>query len=112
MSSRIDFESMQWEKVDAGGMYGKVKKWLGNGRRIRVVEFTPRWNETEWCRVGHSAYVISGKLSLRFESGDKPLDVARGQAFSIPLGTKHKATCKKNTLVFMVDDLPPTIPTK
>ena len=106
MSSKVDFESIPWEKIEMGGMDGRMKKWWGNGHRIRVVEFSPRWNETDWCQLGHSAYVLDGKLSLQFESGGQPMEVAEGQAFSIPRGAKHKASCTKNTLVFMVDDFP------
>lgn len=97
---------MTWEKISAGGMDGRMKKWLGNGRRIRVLEISPRWKEADWCQLGHSAYVLNGKLRLHFKSTSQPMEVSKGQGFTIPIGSKHKASCSRTTLVFMVDDLP------
>ena len=108
MSAKIDFPSIDWERVTANGMDGRVKKWMGNGRRIRVLELSPKWNEQVWCETGHSAYVLDGTLFLNFETGHETLEIRKGEGFSVPLGTKHKASCKKKTLVFFVDDLPPS----
>jgi quercetin dioxygenase-like cupin family protein len=105
---KINFEAMDWEKVDTGGMRGRMKKWTDDKKRVRLMEFSPKWNEVNWCTLGHSAYILKGTLSLKFKADNAEIKVRKGEAFHIPPGMEHKATCKKTTLAFMVDELQKT----
>ena len=100
--SRVDFESMPWEKVEGGGAVGRMKKFAGGGSdTIRLLELDPSWDETGWCRRKHVGLVLSGTLRLALSDGP-PLVVREGDAFFIPTGCAHKASCKKVTRLFLV----------
>jgi len=97
------FPALSWAKVEGGGAVGRAKKQVsGDGRAIRVLEVSPRWKESDWCIKAHIGYVTSGKLTLEFAL-QRAMLVGKGQAFWIPSGCPHKASCKKPTTLFMVD---------
>lgn len=99
----IDFSSIEWVKVEGGGAAGRVKrKAVGGGHSVRVLEVSPKWNESDWCGKSHAGYVTSGRLRLNF-LGQAPLDVGRGMGFWIPRGCPHKASCKRTATVFVAD---------
>lgn len=58
---------------------------LQDGSTVRILEIHPNWNEKGWCRRPHVGYVLSGRARLDFETG-KPVEVRRGEGFSIPEG--------------------------
>jgi hypothetical protein len=103
LPTKVDFGSMQWEEVKGGGAVGRAKKFVDVDRKtIRLLELDPSWNEEEWCKHKHVGYVISGSLRLDLAKG-LPLEVRRGEGFSIPQGCAHKASCRKVTRIFVVD---------
>ena len=71
---RIDFESFPWEALGPGR---RQKVMVQNGRKLRLVEFTPEFVETDWCRKCHLGYVLEGEVEIdlngtvtRFRAGD------------------------------------------
>ncbi len=71
------------------------------GETIRVLEMSPKWSESEWCRKKHIGYVISGELRLGFEA-ERAVKIRQGEGFSIPEGCAHKASCNRTTRIFIV----------
>ncbi len=99
---KIDFDAMDWAAVEGGGASGRTKRRVnGSGETVRLLEISPEWDEAEWCKKPHTGYVLSGQLNLDFH-GRKPMRVDRGQAFSIPAGCAHKASCMRTTTLFLV----------
>ena len=99
----VDFPALRWAKVEGGGAAGRGKRQiLGDGRAVRVLEVSPRWEELDWCTKTHVGYVTSGRLTLEF-ADQRSMEVGRGQGFWIPRGCAHKASCKRTVTLFMVD---------
>jgi len=97
------FPALPWARVEGGGAVGRAKKQVsGDGRAVRILEVSPRWKESDWCTKAHIGYVTSGKLTLEFEL-QGPMLVGKGQAFWIPTGCAHKASCKRTTTLFLVE---------
>jgi quercetin dioxygenase-like cupin family protein len=102
-ATMIDFENIPWVKVTGKGRVGRVKqKILADSSTIRVLEFSPKWNETVWCKRSHIGYVLSGQLNLDFKLSKESILVDKGQAFAISKNYPHKASCKSVTKVFIV----------
>lgn len=98
----IDFPKMVWTKVTGNGRAGRVKKEiLPDNSVVRILEFSPKWNEITWCKKQHTGYVLSGKLQLAFRN-KQMITIKKGQGFAIPKGHYHKASCKSKTTVFIV----------
>lgn len=85
---KIDFESAPWQ-TPAAGVRAKVHDQ--QGKRLRLVEFTREFIETDWCRKSHTGYVLEGELEIDF-SGEVVVFHA-GDGLFIPAGeeNKHKA---------------------
>jgi hypothetical protein len=62
-SAKINFNSIAWKQAAPGARYKSV---IRNGRKLRLVEFTRRHEETEWCTKEHIGMVLSGVLEITF----------------------------------------------
>ncbi|MEA4831757.1 MAG: hypothetical protein VB118_03960 [Oscillospiraceae bacterium] len=84
----IEFEKMEWVNAGVGVRY---KAYVNGNQRIRMVEFSYGFIETDWCLRGHAGYVLDGTFELNF-NGNKERFVS-GDIFFIPSGEigKHKA---------------------
>ncbi len=60
---KIDFESIPWEILTEGVRFKAYKQ---NGKQVRLVEFTDKFVETDWCEKGHIVYIIEGQLEVNF----------------------------------------------
>jgi ethanolamine utilization protein EutQ (cupin superfamily) len=101
---QIDFDSIQWE-IPTEGVRFKVYKH--NGKQVRLVEFTDKFVETDWCRKGHVVYILEGKLEVNFNGNIVVFD--KGDELFIPAGEKDKhigrALTKVVRMLFVEDVL-------
>ena len=100
---KIDFNSIQWE-IPADGVRSKAYKQ--NGKQVRLVEFSDKFVETDWCTKGHIAYILEGQLEVDF-SGNKII-FNKGDGLFIPAGEKDKHKGKaltKIVRIFFVEDI-------
>ncbi len=99
----FDIDAAQWQTWSKPGANGRVKLFKSNGKRIRILELPPGFNEEKWCLAGHQGYVIKGCFTILFE--DRSFDCRPGMAFSIPDGVPHRSRGMKDeeTVVFVVD---------
>jgi hypothetical protein len=104
-AARVDFPSMDWERVARGGLDGRTKRWMGGGKSVRLLELSSKSSEEEWCTRGHWGYVLKGTLLMDLDPSGRRLELGEGRGFAIPPGQRHKASCKKTTLIFIVDDV-------
>jgi hypothetical protein len=82
---RIDFESMPWDGLAAGAR-AKACDWCG--KRLRLLELTEEFVETEWCSSGHAGYVLDGRLEVEFDDGKVTFGPRDG--ILIPAGEAHR----------------------
>ncbi|WDD95460.1 cupin domain-containing protein [Burkholderia sp. FERM BP-3421] len=100
----FDAEQAPWERWTKPGADGRVKIFYSNGKRLRLLELPPGFDEQHWCLVGHQGYVLEGRFTIIFD--DQTFDCHPGAAFSIPDGVRHRSrgAVDGRTLVFVVDN--------
>ncbi len=82
---RIDFGSMPWDESVSGI---RMKVHREPEMQIRLVEFSSRFVEQDWCRRGHIGYVLNGRLEVSFSEGQEVLEA--GDGVIIPAGDEHR----------------------
>lgn len=100
---KIDFESIPWE-LPADGI--RFKEYKQNGKQVRLVEFTDKFVETDWCTKGHIVYILDGQLEVNFNGNIVIFET--GDGLFIPAGEKDKHMGRSLTKVvrmFFVDDI-------
>lgn len=100
----FDTEHAPWESWTKPGANGRVKIFHSNGKRLRLLELPPGFDEEHWCLVGHQGYVLEGNFTIVFD--DQAIECRPGAAFSIPHGVRHRSrgSAEGRTLVFVVDE--------
>ncbi|MHC4159620.1 MAG: cupin domain-containing protein [Planctomycetota bacterium] len=82
---KVDFDSMLWEKPDAGFRF---KAYEHDGTKLRLVELTKEFVEPDWCTNGHIGYVLQGQMEIDFNGNT--IIFSPGDGVFIPPGEKHK----------------------
>ena len=101
MNHKIDFAAMDWAVAAPGARFKAIDR---DGSRLRLLEFTPQFVETDWCRKGHIGVVLEGVLEIEFSSLAERFEA--GQALFIPPGEvgKHNAhALSERVLLFVVE---------
>ena len=95
----VDFAAIPWESPTVGV---SVKQTLRGTHRIRLVEFTEEFIESDWCRKGHIAYVVNGTLEIDF--GTRLVTFKAGDGLYIPPAesSKHKARVPHGTATLFI----------
>lgn len=100
---RIDFADLDWEIPLPGARF---KRHAGDGRVVRLIEFTEDLVEPDWCRKGHVGYVVDGRLTIDFPDG--PVVYETGDALLIEAheADRHMARVGpgERALLFMVEE--------
>ncbi len=91
---KIDFASIPWE-IPAEGV--RFKAYKQNGKQVRLVEFTDKFVETDWCKKGHIVYILEGRLEVNFNGNMVVFN--KGDGLFIPAGEKDKHIGKALTKV-------------
>ena len=99
---RVEFSDLPWD-TPVRGM--KVKSVVQGGKKLRLVEFTPEFVETDWCTKGHVGLVLEGEIAININGVVQ--NFRAGDGLFIPRGEqdrhKHHDTLKPATL-FLVED--------
>ena len=82
---KINFQKIAWKHPLPGARY---KAFSENGQQIRLVEFTGKLVEPDWCRKGHIGYVLSGEMEIDFNG--TTVTYQKGDGIFIPPGEEHK----------------------
>lgn len=75
------------------------------GRRLRLLELTPRYTEREWCTKGHIGYILEGEMDVDF--GGHLVRFSAGDGLFIPAGpqNRHKTTALTSVVrLILVED--------
>ena len=86
---RINFESMAWESPMVGVRF---KAYEQDGRRLRLVEFTKEFVESDWCTKGHIGYILEGRMEIDFDG--KVIVFGPGDGVFIPAGFCYQRLSK------------------
>ncbi len=78
--TRIDLTSMEWAALGPGVRARIVRR---GGRVIRIVEFTPEFEERDWCRKAHIGWLVSGRLDVALNASKQRCE--RGLAVAASL---------------------------
>ncbi len=89
MKHKIDFESMNWE-TPAPGV--RMKAHHEGEIRVRLVEFTKEFVEDDWCTLGHTGYVLEGRMEVEFDGSLETF--GPGDGIFIPSGQEDKHMAK------------------
>lgn len=96
------FSEISWQQVSDQAK----QKLIDNGeKRVRMLELSSGFREQDWCKRGHTGYIVSGTLHVEFENG--PLQsFGQGEPLLISPGELHKARVESGTVrLFLVDDV-------
>jgi len=85
MSYRLAFATLPWQAPARGIRY---KAHEQDGVRVRLIEFEAGLDHPEWCVTGHTAYVLEGRLELRFDEHTEVYEP--GDMLLIPDGEAHR----------------------
>lgn len=95
----IDFNKFEWIKPMIGAQY---KAYINGNIKIRIVEFSEGLIEPDWCKNGHTGYVIKGECNIDFNGNIE--HYKEGDIIHIPSGEadKHMVIMDKGGWVQML----------
>lgn len=96
MDLLVRFDDIPWEALAAGVRF---KAFVREGQRLRLLEFSPGFEEAEWCTRGHAFHVLEGSFTLRTRRGEQRfvagdvgfLGAGEGDAHKAVLGPDERA---------------------
>lgn len=84
-TARINFSEFPWDPSSVGV---RSKAIVRGGKKLRLVEFSDKFVEHDWCRKGHLGYVLEGELDISFS--DRMERFTAGDGIVIAVGERHK----------------------
>jgi quercetin dioxygenase-like cupin family protein len=82
---RIDFQTTAWDSP-APGIRSKVYKH--QGCQLRLVEFSKKFIESDWCLKGHIGYMLEGQMEIDFNGNAEVFSA--GDGLFIPPGEENR----------------------
>lgn len=79
----VNFNSIQWQSTI---LEARSKVYQQDGKQIRLVEFTDKFVELDWCEKGHVGYVLDGTLEVDFKG--RVVVYYQGSGIFIPSGVE------------------------
>lgn len=94
------FADLPWVEIAPGA---RVKGFTDANQTIRLVHFSPPFQELEPCTKAHVGFVVSGEFAIEFT--DSRVQFREGDALSIPAGpaTAHRAIITQEVILFLVE---------
>lgn len=103
----IDFPRADWQPWTKPGAHGRVKTAQTQGKRFRLLELPPGFDEEHWCTRAHDGYVLEGEFTILFS--DRVESCRPGMAFCIPEDPhRSRGSVDSSTLVVVVDTVDTT----
>lgn len=97
MEVPIGFGQLPWTDI-APGAWHKVHE--RDGWRLRLVEFTDRFVEDDWCMKPHMGYVLEGELIIGFQGARS--HYRSGDGLWLAAGRAHKASVPSGMVARLV----------
>ncbi|HVG34616.1 MAG TPA: cupin domain-containing protein [Pyrinomonadaceae bacterium] len=86
--AKVDFKVLPWEETAVGA---RSKAFVGDGKKLRLVEFTEEFVEHEWCLKSHTGYVLEGEMEITFDDGTERLSTGDGIFIAGGERQRHRA---------------------
>ena len=83
---RIDFKNEPWESPAPGIRF---KAFVAEGKKLRLLEFSDKLFEKNWCLKEHLGYVLEGRMTIDYCG--EVIEFRAGEGLFIAEGEKHKA---------------------
>ena len=98
-SHKIMFDNIDWINSGTGVRY---KAFVHGNQRLRLVEFSERFVEPDWCTHGHAGIVLDGSFALDYNGIHEYYN--KNDVIFIPSGEadKHKAILGKGEKVTLL----------
>jgi quercetin dioxygenase-like cupin family protein len=86
----VDFDGIDWVVPEwaAGGTTYKEKRFVGDNRRMRMVEFKEGFHSPGFCNNGHSGIVLKGQFHI--DMNGTTVLCKEGETFNYPAGDQYK----------------------
>ena len=81
----INFDTYEWVRPMVGVQY---KAFINGNTKIRIVEFSEGLVEPDWCKKGHSGFILDGECSINFNGAIEYFK--KGDIFHIPTSEEDK----------------------
>ena len=98
-SHLVEFNKLLWNESAKGVRF---KVFINENQQIRLVEFSERFIEQNWCEKGHAGYVLNGNFSTDYNGIIEKY--IKGDVIFIPKGenNKHKVIMEKGEKVSLL----------
>lgn len=99
LNHKVEFNKIEWIEAAIGFKY---KAFIGGNQKIRLVEFSEGLKEPDWCKNGHSGYVVDGECKIDFNGKIECFN--KGDILHIPTSEedKHMVMMDKGGWVQMI----------
>ena len=94
------FADLPWVEVAPGA---REKRFTDAHQTIRLVQFSPPFQEIDSCTKAHVGFVVRGEFAIEFT--DSRVQFREGDGLSIPTGpaTAHHAIVTQEVTLFLVE---------
>lgn len=86
--ANINFAELSWDESNTDV---RSKSVVRNGKKLRLVEFTDKFIEHEWCTKRHIGYVLNGEMEIIFPDRVESFKGGDGIFITAEEGNQHKA---------------------
>lgn len=97
--AKVDFAALPWEETAVGA---RSKAFVRDGKKLRLVEFTDRFVEHEWCLKSHTGYVLEGEMEITFSDRTERLGAGDGIFIAGGERQRHRARVAAGTLLRLI----------
>jgi hypothetical protein len=97
----LHFADLPWDEIAPGA---REKAFQRNAKTVRLLQLSPGFEETQWCRRQHFGFVLAGSLKIQF--ADHHVTYQQGDGIAIGGGdsSKHRAIVGDEPVtMFLID---------
>lgn len=97
------FPSQPWEQAAPGLRLKQVE--IG-GKLLRLLEFSPDYDDQAWCEKGHAGYVVSGRIKFIFDAHEELYEQGDGFFIADGVAARHRSHIApgEQAVLFIVED--------
>ncbi len=97
----LRFAEIPWTEIAPGA---REKAFQSNFKTVRLLQLSPGFEESDWCRRQHIGFVLAGSLEIRF--ANRVVVYQQGDGISIAAGeiSQHRAIVGEEPVtMFLID---------
>jgi quercetin dioxygenase-like cupin family protein len=98
----IDWPSIPKEAFAGDEGYATSQAYLVVDMRIRMIEYSPGYKTSHWCKKGHIILCMEGELEIELDDGKSYL-VRKNMTIVLGEGETHRTYSMPGCRLFIVD---------